>query len=367
MGVCTDLARDSLFASVLKNMERIVKTNKQMTFGFSLGLALAFGIPGLAACGTQQMLEADVDDHAEDGVTFEAASVTSALDANGVSRIFRVPGGFARLGVMWDAQDAAALELRTSQDGEHFTEWSAPQLVSTEEGAHAGMFDGRAAFYQYRVLRDKQPPSFIALEPMRSAPPTGGAEKPSDDGLAARVQGVTTIDTPIGKLDVYSKSDWGGRNPSCSSATNTYRATIHHTVTPTNDTISPQARLRQIQNYHMDVQGWCDIGYNYLVSRDGRIWRGRGVGVLGSHVADNNSGNVGVSFMGTHTSTPATATQLCNAAKLLSVMKSDHGLPLTRSAIKGHRQYGSTECPGDALYNQVDDIVRKAAGGCSTP
>lgn len=194
-----------------------------------------------------------------------------------------------------------------------------------------------------------------------------GVEKPIDDGLAARVQAVTTINTPIGRLDVYSRSAWGGRSPACSSSTNTYRATIHHTVTPINDTISAQARRRQVQNYHMDVQGWCDIGYNDLVSRDGRIWRGRGVGVLGSHVAGNNSGSVGVSFMGTPTSTPATATQLCNATQLLAVMKRDHGLPLTRSASKGHRQYGGTECPGTALYNQVDDIVRKAAGGCSTP
>lgn len=337
-----------------------MKTRRPILLSFALGLGL------LGGCSAPQ-LENDIDDHVPDGVILEAAAVTAGLDASGVSRIFQVSGGFVRLGVMWDGKDVAALELRVSADGRRWSDWTRPQLVSTEEGAHAGMLDQSAAYYQYRVRRDTVAPSFVMLEPLRTAPLTDRTETPAPNGLGTLVQGVTTISTPIGSLAVHSRGDWGGRAPKCSSSTNTTRATIHHTVTPTNDSISAEARLRQIQNYHMDVQGWCDIGYNYLVSRDGRVWRGRGVGVLGSHVGDNNSGNVGVSFMGTHTSTSATATQLCNAAKLLAVMKSDHGLALNRTAIKGHRQYGGTECPGTALYNQIDDIIRKAAGGCSTP
>jgi N-acetylmuramoyl-L-alanine amidase len=221
---------------------------------------------------------------------------------------------------------------------------------------------------QYRVPPGKAAPTFVVLEPLRSAPPPASDGPRAEDGVGQVAQGVTTISTPIGSLQVYGREDWGGRAPKCSTATTTSRATIHHTVTPTKDSLTPQARLRQIQSYHMDVQGWCDIGYNYLVSRDGRMWRGRGVGVLGSHVGDNNSGNVGISFMGTHTSTTATATQLCSAAKLLAVLHDEHpALSLSSADIKGHRQYGGTECPGTALFNQIDDIIRKAARGCGTP
>ena len=35
-----------------------------------------------------------------------------------------------------------------------------------------------------------------------------------------------------------------------------------------------------------------------------------------------------------------------------------------RTDVKGHRQYGGTECPGNALYGQIDAIVRKASRGC---
>jgi hypothetical protein len=130
--------------------------------------------------------------------------------------------------------------------------------------------------------------------------------------------------------------------------------------------LSPQARLRQIQSFHMFTRGWCDIGYQYLISRDGRVWRGRGGSRLGAHVANNNTGNVGISFMGTHTSTRPTATQECQAAKLLSYLhRTWPAVALNRTDVKGHRQYGGTSCPGAALYNRIGAIVTKARNGCN--
>lgn len=33
--------------------------------------------------------------------------------------------------------------------------------------------------------------------------------------------------------------------------------------------------MKGIQNYHMDSRGWSDIGYNFLVGEDGRIYEVR--------------------------------------------------------------------------------------------
>jgi N-acetylmuramoyl-L-alanine amidase-like protein len=115
----------------------------------------------------------------------------------------------------------------------------------------------------------------------------------------------------------------------------------------------------------MFTNGWCDIGYNHLMSRDGRVWRGRGGKYIGAHVANHNTGNIGISFMGTHTSTAPTETQMCQAAKYLRVMRQLWpAIDMNRTDVKGHRQYGGTTCPGDALYNRIDLILRKARGGC---
>jgi len=337
----------------------------------------------LCACDGPSSPE-DVDDHAEETITLEADAIAAMFEGDGVSDEMRVDGGFRRIGVLWDAAADGALEIRTSLDGVDWSPWTAPELVSIEEIAHAGHVDAIAAgdegsddadplasWYQLRVPAGAAAPTFLVIEPWLDIPPVFDpdaaveiVDEESDLGGHSLFSDLRT--TPIGSIRIYSRADWGARAPACASGSMTpNRATIHHTVTPTNDSMSPQARLRQIQSFHINSRGWCDIGYNYLVSRDGRIWRGRGATTVGAHVAGSNTGNIGVSFMGTHTSTAPTATQMCNTAKLLRRLSMDFGgVDLNRTDVKGHRQYGGTACPGDALYNRIAKILRKARGGC---
>jgi hypothetical protein len=141
---------------------------------------------------------------------------------------------------------------------------------------------------------------------------------------------------------------------------------IHHTETPTNDSMSPAARLRQIQAYHMDVKGWCDIGYHFLVSRDGRLWEGRKDTLLGAHAGGNNSGNLGISVMGSHDTTPLTDAQVAAIAKLVRGLADQHGIAINRTKIKGHREYNPTTCPGNAVMGQLDGILERARGDGGT-
>lgn len=51
-----------------------------------------------------------------------------------------------------------------------------------------------------------------------------------------------------------------------------------------------------LQNYHMDSNGWWDIGYNFLIGGDGNVYEGRGWGVVGAHAGDSsvNSDSIGM-------------------------------------------------------------------------
>lgn len=347
-----------------------------------LSVALATPVTvSLVACDDATN-EDGADDHALGVRTFEGDELTALFGANGTSEPLVFEHGFRRVGLLWDAAEAGVIELRTSADGRTWGEWAAPTLVSSEEGAHAGHVDAIAVgetgsteadpvvtAMQVRVVAGKAAPTFLVIEPLRDIPgafdPDETVPDESDDGDGPTVFSVVR-NTPIGAVRIHSRADWGGRAPRCASGSMTpNRATIHHTVTPTNDSMSPQARLRQIQSFHMFTNGWCDIGYNYLVSRDGRVWRGRGAGTVGAHVTNNNTGNVGISFMGTHTSTAPTATQECSTARLLRRLSMDNpAISLSTSDVKGHRQYGGTACPGNALFNRIDDIVRKSRSGC---
>ena len=286
----------------------------------------------------------------------EGTQITDLLGDDLVSDPIQVTAGFRRVGFLWDALVEGAFEVRTSIDGTAWTDWRTPIVVSAEQESHAGHVDAiagigpegsiasdpRAFWYQLRVIGGGTLPTFMVVEPLPDIPALivedaniPAMEEP--DEIEAVVRG-----TPIGSVTIHSRADWGARKPRCSSGSQTpNRATIHHTVTPTNDSVSVPAR-------------------------DGRIWRGRGATTVGAHVENNNTGNVGVSFIGTYTSTAPTETQMCNAAKLLRRLHEDFGgISLNRTDVKGHRQLGSTACPGTALYNRIDKILRKARGGCS--
>ncbi len=317
----------------------------------------------------------DVDDHAAGRLALEGAELATFFGDDLVSDPIQLGDGFRRVGLLWDSAIEGAFELRTSHDGTTWSEWQSPAVSSAEDIAHAGHLDAIATGPDGSLATDPIAShvqlrtttatalAFLVVEPLLDIPPLladagldDDAEEPMDDARG----------TGIGDLKVHSRAAWGARKPRCAmDRASPNRVTIHHTVTPTNDSLSPQARLRQIQAFHQNTNGWCDIGYNYLVSRDGRIWRARGAINVGAHVANNNTGNVGISFMGTHTSTPASAKQMCEAAKLIRRLHLDHpAIALTRSDVKGHRQYGGTACPGNALYGQIDKILRKAKNGC---
>jgi hypothetical protein len=341
----------------------------------------ALGTIFLSACGVQT----DEHEHEPILVTIEGPSITEALDTDRVSEALEAEAPFERLAVLYDAPDPTALELSTSPDGNDWTEFAVPIVTFAEEGAHVANLDlvEPARFYRYRIRDLAIAPTFIAFDTIETMPiPEAGDPPPADladeeemellalaEALPEQDEGFGStksgISTRIGNVTVHSRAAWNARAPNCISSTTPNRVTIHHTVTPTRDSLSPQARLRQIQNFHMNSRGWCDIGYNFLVSRDGRLWRGRGSTRLGAHVANNNSGNVGISFMGTHTNTTITNKQMCNTAKLLSWLDVHRpAVSLNRSDVKGHRQYGGTSCPGNSLYGQLDRMVRWAKNGC---
>lgn len=168
---------------------------------------------------------------------------------------------------------------------------------------------------------------------------------------------------------VNDRASWGARATGCSSRdTNKMRMAIHHTVTPADS--DPATRLRGIQAFHMDTNGWCDVGYHFLISLDGQIWEGRELDYLGAHVGGHNTGNVGVSFIGCfHSSgcmdwTPFTPPEamIDSAATIVGRITEIFDINIDSTTVKGHRDHegATTACPGDNLHARLDDIRSRA-------
>lgn len=129
---------------------------------------------------------------------------------------------------------------------------------------------------------------------------------------------------------------------------------IHHTATESCTTISDcMEQVRIIQNYHMDSNGWSDIGYNFLIAGDdGLIYEGRGWTKLGAHVKSYNTVSIGIAFVGLFEDKLPSNASLSAAQKLI-------GIGVERKYIKenyklfGMRQLSKFNSPGQKLYELI--------------
>ncbi|MCX7622494.1 MAG: N-acetylmuramoyl-L-alanine amidase, partial [Thermomicrobium sp.] len=137
---------------------------------------------------------------------------------------------------------------------------------------------------------------------------------------------------------------------------------VHHTVTK-NDPPDPAATIRAIYAYHAVTLGWGDIGYNFIVDWQGRVYEGRygGPNVVGAHTAGYNTGTLGIAVLGDFTATAPPRPVLEALTRLIRTRAGNldpAGIGRFRDLldvpnIGGHRDYNVTECPGDQLYDQI--------------
>ena len=163
-------------------------------------------------------------------------------------------------------------------------------------------------------------------------------------------------------------------------------ALVHHTAGSNSYTASQSAAIvRGIEIYHVQGNGWNDIGYNFLVDKYGQVFEGRYGGVdknvIGAHAEGFNTGSTGVAVLGTYGSAaPSAAARIALANLLAWRLDVAHvdplstltwvsggnarfasGVPVMLRAVSGHRDTGFTTCPGAALYAQLGAIARQAA------
>lgn len=200
----------------------------------------------------------------------------------------------------------------------------------------------------------------------------------------------------------WATAGWATQNPGCESgpqvAAQLDMAIVHHTVST--NAYSPAdvpSMLRGIYFAHTNTNGWCDVGYNFVIDRFGTVWETRDGGadlpVIGGHAAGFNTNNVGISFLGQHQpgASPAAAAPSGEAldalTRLISWKFDLHGIdPRSRVSytsrgstkypagtildfprIIAHRDVGLTSCPGDLLYSRLAGVWSQTLGRTGSP
>ncbi|MGQ9681145.1 MAG: N-acetylmuramoyl-L-alanine amidase [Anaerolineae bacterium] len=276
---------------------------------------------------------------------------------------------FLAVGALWEddlATDALTLEVRISPDGQAWGEWQV--LPPLEAAGPDGAPDVRATDLAFATGRYVQLRATV-LDPDSRAP----ASAPLLKGLRLVAIDPGEYTPPLQAQSssgptIISRAGWGA-DESYMTWPPEYRPVthfvVHHTATsnPTAES-DPAGVVRTVFYYHAVTLGWGDIGYNYLVDRQGRIYEGRygGDGVVAGHARPYNYGTVGVSILGTYSTDEVPQAALNGLVELLAWKCNLHFVHPQQSSfiydgsfpnIMAHRDCNATTCPGDRAYAQM--------------
>jgi hypothetical protein len=193
-----------------------------------------------------------------------------------------------------------------------------------------------------------------------------------------------------GQPPIIARHVWarGGERPKVAPSYGTVQlAFVHHTENPDGYSAAEvPAMLRSIYQYHRYGRGWNDIGYNFVIDRFGRIFEARAGGidepVIGAQAGGYNAYSTGIAILGTYGAQRISPPARTALEHLLAWKLSLHGAPLegrvtvrvtsdgavysrfpahtpvSLPRVAGHRDADSTDCPGDALYAELQAIRR---------
>ncbi|WP_066638663.1 N-acetylmuramoyl-L-alanine amidase [Desulfolucanica intricata] len=115
---------------------------------------------------------------------------------------------------------------------------------------------------------------------------------------------------------------------------------LHHTGAEEKDT-------DQIRRYHLGL-GWQDIGYHFVIEREGSVISGRSLTLPGAHclAGGMNRRGIGIAVIGDLTKHPPLPEQTEALVELLARLVKEYNIPLEH--ILGHREVPGAEtlCPG---------------------
>lgn len=325
-------------------------------------------------------VESAVGRHLQAGALADVAAVSGPVPAS----------GYAAVGVTWARNDSIQ-GLRSLVRTLSGRTWSAWQPMRSGDG-HGPTIGSREAREAKRGTDAVVVGKVDAVQVMVRSP---GGNRPADLTLSVIDPGeistgtISTADLsspayPPGdgartpRPGIYSRAQWGAdeslRNGFAGYG-DIQAAFVHHTVNA-NDYTTDQvpAILRGIYAYHTQSRGWSDVGYNYLVDRFGRIWEGRWGGirrpVIGAHTSGFNEEAFAMSAIGNF-EVASPPREMLRAYTKLFAWKLDRfrvdgnarttidGVVL--NTISGHRDAGSTACPGEYLYAKIPDIRARVA------
>jgi Ca2+-binding RTX toxin-like protein len=295
---------------------------------------------------------------------------------------------FDMIGLLWDGGEMSRLWLQVRYAGGSWGEWAevdvdvdhAPDDQSGRNGSFP-VFTGPATGARFAMEGDPVGAEAMLLN-------TQSIDQLGTAGPTVGFSGVGSPPVPswAGASFVRNRSEWDSTGCRREGAETSYSSAkaivIHHTAGSNNYT---QAQVPGIIAghclFHVNGRGWDDIGYNFLVDKFGTVWEGRTGSktspVQGAHTGGFNSQTQGIAMMGNFESISPTAANITGLKSILNWLTGWHsidptglvtlkagtgavgftpGQEVVAPSILGHRDLGSTSCPGGTFYASLASL-----------
>ena len=128
---------------------------------------------------------------------------------------------------------------------------------------------------------------------------------------------------------------------------------VHCSATPEGKDFT----VSDIKKCHLE-RGFSDIGYHYVIYRDGSINKGRNESKIGAHCTGHNSHSIGVCYIGgvaLDGKTPKdtrTEQQKISLLSLLRELKKKY----PKATIYSHREFANKACPSFDATNEYKNL-----------
>ena len=308
---------------------------------------------------------------------------------------------FTGLAIGWRADGEAPhahhfhLEIRSRLQGEEWPEWVLTNGYLNPEDSPSGLYwamlyvtPAGNAHDEFEVRISSPAGSAISFFRITAA-------DARSEITTARLKEFHLETTEPEMPEIISREGWWGNLPPgemeagyTPQQIDITHAAVHHTVT-SNSPPDPAQVVRQIWDWHVNDNGWLDIGYNFLIDHTGKIYQGRynpwleSTDVRGAHAGQSNSQSVGIALLGQFepSANPQVgepeSVALDALVKMISWRFTQRNIdPLAEAAIPvnpsgtrilptilGHRDVSATACPGANLYTLLPEIRNSTEGG----
>ncbi|MCM1142675.1 MAG: N-acetylmuramoyl-L-alanine amidase [Muribaculum sp.] len=148
---------------------------------------------------------------------------------------------------------------------------------------------------------------------------------------------------------IVGAKTWAALGIKITNSRNIKEIIVHCSATPEEEDYT----VDQIRDWHVNGNGWSDIGYHYVIYRDGSVHTGRPESIAGAHCTNHNTISVGVCYIGgcpprsvkdwNHKSKDTrTGQQKLALVKLLRELKKRY----PNAKIYPHSKFANKPCPG---------------------